>query len=70
MRRDDSHGETERCQEGTGKGHMGEACDPKDVPGNLIRKNMKTLCGCRAFFLWRIVDVYAIMIFGLLCPNV
>ena len=41
QRRDDSYGGTERCQEGIGKGHRREACDPEDVPGGVTIKNGK-----------------------------
>ena len=40
-RRDDSYGGTERCQEGIGKDHWGEACDSEDVPGSVTIKNEK-----------------------------
>ena len=41
QRRDDTHGGIERCQEGTGKDHRREACDPEDVPGGVTIKNEK-----------------------------
>ena len=41
QRRDDSHGRTECCQEGTGKDHRREACDPENVSGGLTIKNEK-----------------------------
>ena len=36
-RRDDSYGGTERCQEGIGKDHWGEACDSEDVQSSIER---------------------------------